>query len=151
MRSFLKSLIHNQWRTPTKSPSLFLRPRREVQNFTYYVSSKMRCAFIARSLGPQDCIAPWIRSKVYQFTTENTNLNGKLKVKLIGRKLYLPKELVEKAQLPENGDCEAILVGDEVRIRRQSEKELDMSKMLKEKPVTASIDHMARAQEVEDA
>ena len=112
----------------------------------------MRCAFIARSLGPQDCIASWTRRKIYQFTTENTNLNGKLKVKLIGRKLYLPKELVEKAGLPENGDCEAILVGDEVRIRRQSKKEeLGMSKILKEKPVSARIDHMARAQEVEDA
>jgi hypothetical protein len=79
-------------------------------------------------------------------------LNGKLKVKLIGRKLYLPKEIVDKARLPENGDCEAILVGDEVLIRRKLEKEeLTMDKMLKRKPPRARITVMTRAQEVEDA
>jgi hypothetical protein len=75
-----------------------------------------------------------------------------MKVKLIGRKLYLPKELVEKAGLPESGECDATLVGDEVRIRREfAEEELSMTKMLKSKPITARIDDIARAEEVEDA
>jgi len=75
-----------------------------------------------------------------------------LKVKLINRKLYLPKELVEKAGLPKNGDCEAILVGDEVRIRREFQgEELNMSKILNGKPVIARVDRMAEAAEVEDA
>ena len=61
-----------------------------------------------------------------------------------------PKKLIEKAKLPENGVCEAALVGDEVRIRRESESELTMSTILKGKPVSASVSRMARAQEVED-
>ena len=60
--------------------------------------------------------------------------------------------MVEKAHLPENGECEAVLVGDEVRIRRESKKtELSMAKMLKsKKPFTVSIETLARAEEVED-
>ena len=61
-----------------------------------------------------------------------------------------PKNSLKRAHLPETGDCEAILVGDEVRIRRESEKELAMSRILVRKPPTARIDHMVRAQEVED-
>ncbi len=69
---------------------------------------------------------------------------------MIGRKLYLPKELIEKARLPENGVCEAAVVGDEVRIRRESEGGLAMSTILKGKPASAAVSRMARAQEVED-
>jgi hypothetical protein len=74
-----------------------------------------------------------------------------LKVKIIGRKLYLPKGLIERAGLPEDGECEATLVGDEVRLRRESVGPLAMTKLLKEKkPVLAHIDRMVLAQEVDD-
>lgn len=73
-----------------------------------------------------------------------------MKVKLIGRKIYLPKVLIQKAGLPESGVCEALVVGDEVRIRKEPPKELSMSTILKKKVVTAEISHMVRAEEVED-
>ena len=73
-----------------------------------------------------------------------------MKVKLIGRKVYLPKEILEKADLPETGDCEAILVGDEVVLRRENEK-LHMIEILKRKPISSTINRMTKAQEVEDA
>jgi hypothetical protein len=74
-----------------------------------------------------------------------------MKVKLIGRKLYLPKELVNKAGLPENGECEAILIGDEVLIRRENNEKLNLIEILnRKKPVLAHIDKMAKAEEVDD-
>jgi bifunctional DNA-binding transcriptional regulator/antitoxin component of YhaV-PrlF toxin-antitoxin module len=42
----------------------------------------------------------------------------KMKVKIVNRRIYLPKKLLEKAKLPENGSCEASVVGDEIIIRR---------------------------------
>jgi len=74
-----------------------------------------------------------------------------LKVKIIGRKLYLPKGLVEGAGLPEDGECEATLVGDEVRLTRESVGPLAMSRLLREKkPVSVHIGKMVSAQEVDD-
>ncbi|MGQ9721685.1 MAG: hypothetical protein ACUVXA_10235 [Candidatus Jordarchaeum sp.] len=72
-----------------------------------------------------------------------------MKVKIIGRKIYLPKELIEKAKLPENGSCEATVFGDEIRIRRPISKELNVTKMLKS-PKRQSIEDMIKAEEIED-
>lgn len=76
-------------------------------------------------------------------------LVGKMKVKIIGRKIYLPKELIREAKLPENGLCEATVVGDEIRIRRPLSEELNLVKILKS-PKTQSIEDMMKAEEVED-
>jgi len=74
-----------------------------------------------------------------------------MKVKIIGRKIYLPKELVEKASLPENGECEAILVGDEVMLRKENKERPSVVDLLRQKPITAPIDQIVRAQEQEHA
>ncbi|MEM2936320.1 MAG: hypothetical protein QW231_03990 [Candidatus Bathyarchaeia archaeon] len=39
-------------------------------------------------------------------------------MKIVDKKIYLPKELVMRANLPERGSCEAKVIGDEVRLRR---------------------------------
>lgn len=70
--------------------------------------------------------------------------SGKLKVKVIGRKLYLPKELIRKAALPENGVCERS------ELAERSPKDLNIARILTKKAVTVPISNMARAEEVED-
>lgn len=77
------------------------------------------------------------------------NLVGKMRVKIIGRKVYLPKELIDRAKLPENGFCEATVIGDEIRIRRPVSEELNLTKMLKS-PKRQSIEDMIKAEEIED-
>ncbi|WXG41544.1 MAG: hypothetical protein WED07_12395 [Candidatus Freyarchaeum deiterrae] len=72
-----------------------------------------------------------------------------MKVKIVERKIYLPKKLIEEAKLPENGSCEANVVGDEIRIRRPASEELNVVKILKS-PKTQSIEEMMKAEEVED-
>jgi len=74
---------------------------------------------------------------------------GKMKVKIIDRKIYLPKELLEKSSLPERGSCEATVVGDEIRIRRPVSEELNLVKILKT-PTQENIEEMMKAEEVED-
>jgi len=77
------------------------------------------------------------------------NLGEKMKVKVVDRKIYLPKGLLEEASLPERGSCEATVVGDEIRIRRPVSEELNLVKILKAAP-QENIDEMMRAEEVED-
>jgi hypothetical protein len=77
-------------------------------------------------------------------------LDGNLKVKIIDRKIYLPKDLIEKASLPKRGVCEAVLVGDEVRIRRETSTELNILKILEKPPTRQKIEDIMRAEEVED-
>jgi len=72
-----------------------------------------------------------------------------MKVKIIGRKIYLPKKLIEETKIPENGYCEAIVVGDEIRIRRISLEELKIFELL-ENPKQSCISEMVKAEEVED-
>jgi len=74
---------------------------------------------------------------------------GKMKVKIVDRKIYLPKELLDEAKLPEKGLCEATVVGDEIRIRPPVSEELNLVKMLKS-PAKENIDEMMKAEEVED-
>nr|MDO8080372.1 hypothetical protein [Candidatus Freyarchaeota archaeon] len=73
----------------------------------------------------------------------------KMKVKIVNRRIYLPKELLEKAKLPDNGSCEAIVVGDEIIIRRPVSKELNIFKILRS-PERQSIEDMVKAEEVEE-
>jgi len=72
-----------------------------------------------------------------------------MKVKIIDRKIYLPKEILKEVNLPERGSCEATVVGDEIRIRRPVSEELNLVKILKI-PTRGNIDEMMKAEEVED-
>ncbi|MBS7653237.1 MAG: hypothetical protein QW638_05040 [Candidatus Bathyarchaeia archaeon] len=72
-----------------------------------------------------------------------------MKVKIIDRKIYLPKEILEEANLPERGLCEVIVVGDEIRIRRPVLESLNLFEMLKT-PIQQNIDEMVEVEEVED-
>ena len=74
---------------------------------------------------------------------------GKMKVKILDRKIYLPKEILKEARLPERGSCEATVVGDEIRIRRPLSEELNLVKILKTPP-QQNIEEMMKAEEVED-
>jgi len=71
-----------------------------------------------------------------------------MKVKIIGGKIYLPKELREKAGLKD--ECEAILVGDQIILRAKVPEKLNALKILMEVEVETSIENMVRAEEVED-
>lgn len=73
-----------------------------------------------------------------------------MKVKIVDRKIYLPKDLADKADIPNRGICEAEVVGDEIRIRKQTSKDLNILKMLEEPPPQQGIDEMMEAEEVED-
>jgi hypothetical protein len=76
-------------------------------------------------------------------------IGGKMKVKIVDRKVYLPKKVLDQANLPERGSCDVAVVGDEIRIRRPSSEELNVVKILKT-PVKQSVKKMAEAEEVED-
>jgi len=76
-------------------------------------------------------------------------IDGKMKVKIIDRKIYLPKEILLEASLPERGSCEVAVVGDEIRLRRPVSEELNLAKIL-EAPTQESIDEMMKAEDVED-
>lgn len=70
-------------------------------------------------------------------------------MKIVDRKIYLPKEILEEANLPGRGSCEATVVGDEIRIRRPVSEDLNLVKILKT-PTQQNIDEMVEAEEVED-
>jgi hypothetical protein len=55
------------------------------------------------------------------------------------------------ADLPENGECEAVLVGDELILRREGKERLNVFEILKQKPVSVPLNRMSKAQEEEDA
>ena len=74
-----------------------------------------------------------------------------MKVKLVAGKIYLPKEVRERVNLPEGGECEAVLVGDEVRIRPVQPKSLNALNALRKPKPEARVEEMARAEVVEDA
>lgn len=44
----------------------------------------------------------------------------KMRTKIVSRRIHLPKELLEKAKLPENGSCESMVLGDEIIRRPES-------------------------------
>ncbi|RMF91236.1 MAG: AbrB/MazE/SpoVT family DNA-binding domain-containing protein [Methanobacteriota archaeon] len=79
--------------------------------------------------------------------------SGKMKVKVIAGKVYLPKEVRKEAKLLEGGEYEAFVVGDEIRIRPVQPEELNALRALKEekKIVRAGIDEMMKAEAVDDA
>jgi len=72
-----------------------------------------------------------------------------MEVKIVDRKVYLPKDLVKRANLPERGSCEAIVVGDEIRLRRAASEGLNLVEILKT-PARQKIEEMVEAEEVED-
>ncbi len=75
----------------------------------------------------------------------------KMKVKIIAGKVYLPKEVRKRANLAEGGECEAVIVGDEIRIRPAPPKNLSALQVLKKPRPEVSIEKMVKAEVVEDA
>ena len=73
-----------------------------------------------------------------------------MKVKIIAGKIYLPKDLRLKANLPDNGVCEAILMGDEIKLRGEIPRTLNIIEAVRNPRVELSIKKMMKAEEVED-
>lgn len=75
----------------------------------------------------------------------------KMKVKIIAGKVYLPKEVRKRVDLREGRECEAVVVGDEIRIRPAQPESLNALQVLKKPKPVASIEKMVKAEVVEDA
>ncbi len=75
----------------------------------------------------------------------------KMKVKMIAGKIYLPKEVRKKVNLSEKGECEVVVVGDEIRIRPVQPETLNTLEHLKKPKREMSIEDMVEAEAVEDA
>lgn len=75
----------------------------------------------------------------------------KMKVKVVAGKVYLPKEVRERVNLLEGGECEAVVVGDEIRIRPAQPESLSALRALKKPRPEVSIAEMVKAEVVEDA
>ena len=77
----------------------------------------------------------------------------KMKVKVIANKVYLPKEIREKARFLEGREYEAFVIGDEIRIRPIQPESLNALRALKKekKIAKAGIDEMMKAEAVDDA
>ncbi len=75
----------------------------------------------------------------------------KMKVKMIAGKIYLPREVRDKANLSEKSEYEAVVVGDEIRIRPVQPESLNALRALKKRVPEASVEEMAKAGVVEDA
>ena len=72
-----------------------------------------------------------------------------MRVKINGGKVYLPKGLRVKAGLRDNGVCEAILIGDEIKLRGEIPKTLSIIEAIRKPRAKSSIKDMTRAEEVE--
>lgn len=73
-----------------------------------------------------------------------------MKVKVIAGKIYLPKEVREKG-FEEGSEYEAVVVGDELRLRPPQPESLKALQYLKKPRPEASAEEMTKAEVVEDA
>ena len=73
-----------------------------------------------------------------------------MRVKIIRRKVYLPKNVLEQSGIPENGECQAILVGDEIRLFRAPSESSNLSQLLREEPIRRSIKDIMNNEVIED-
>lgn len=74
-----------------------------------------------------------------------------MRVKIVKRKVYLPKDALEQAGIPEDGECQAVLIGDEIRLFRTASEKSRLSQLLKEEPVKRSIQAIMKDEVVEDS
>jgi len=74
----------------------------------------------------------------------------KVKVKVTAGKIYLPKEVRERG-FEEGSEYEAVVVGDELRLRPPQPESLSTLKALKKTKPEASVEEMAKVEVVEDA
>ena len=70
------------------------------------------------------------------------NLVGKMRVKIVDRKVYIPKGVIEKTRLPERGECELVVEGDELRIRAPVPEDPAFLRVLGRRPVRRPISEM---------
>lgn len=73
-----------------------------------------------------------------------------MKVLIEDGKVCIPKEIIKKANLPENGECEVEVSKDGLKILRSQGIPSGMIKILQEPPVERSIVDMMKDEVVED-
>ncbi len=70
---------------------------------------------------------------------------------MISGKIYLPKDVREKAGFSDRGEYELILVGDEVRLRAKVPETLEILEVLRKPAPELDVKEMMEAEEVNDA
>lgn len=75
---------------------------------------------------------------------------GNMKVKIIAGKVYLPKAVRERARLSEEGECELVLLGDEVRLRAKVPETLGIMEALRKPAPELGVKEMLEAEEVDN-
>lgn len=72
-----------------------------------------------------------------------------MKASIENGKITIPKEVIYKANLPLNGECEVEVVGTEIKITPFVAHPEKMIKILRESQVVAPIDEMVRNEVVD--
>ncbi|MFQ5871195.1 MAG: hypothetical protein ACE5IB_03435 [Candidatus Geothermarchaeales archaeon] len=73
-----------------------------------------------------------------------------MRVKIVDRKVYIPKRIMEETRLPERGECEILVEGDELRIRAPVPEDLAFLRVLRGRPVRRPVSEMVKAERVDD-
>ena len=73
-----------------------------------------------------------------------------MRVLIENGKVCIPKEIIKKVNLPENGECEVEVSKDGLKILKLQDIPLGMIKILQEPPVERSIVDMMKDEVVED-
>lgn len=73
-----------------------------------------------------------------------------MKVLIEDGKICVPKEIIKKANLPENGECEVEVSNSELRIFSPQNFSLKLEEMLYSKPLIGSIEEMVEEEVIED-
>ncbi len=74
-----------------------------------------------------------------------------MKAKVIAGKVYIPKDIREKAKLVERSECEIVIVGNEIRIMPAQPESLNALRALKKPAPKSGVDEMVKGEEVADA
>lgn len=74
-----------------------------------------------------------------------------MKVVIEEGKIYIPREIRKKIDLPEKGECELEILEDGLKILRPKDVPWAMIEILKEPPVIRNIEDMMKDEVVEDA
>lgn len=70
-----------------------------------------------------------------------------MKVKVVGGKIYLPKEVRDK--VGDSDEYELIVVGDQIILRPRLPEKLNLENILKKPVVKASVEEMVEAEDID--
>jgi len=73
-----------------------------------------------------------------------------VKVLIENGKICIPKEIIKKVNLPENGECEVEVSNSELKIFSPQNFSLKLEEMLYRKPLIGSIEEMIEEEVIED-